>query len=83
MDENARVSFSIQPFEEMFAVTPVVNGTPRGEMALTFKREQHFEPTGGYGGLIPQWFKYGALDTISWVSLNRTAISPAWVGSIY
>jgi hypothetical protein len=62
MDENARVSFSIQPFEEVFAVTPVVNEIPLAEMALTFEREQRFEPTGGYGGLIPQWFKYGALD---------------------
>jgi hypothetical protein len=62
MDENARVSFSIQPFEGVIAITPVVNGTPLTEMVLTFERGQRFEPAGGYGGLIPQWFKYGSLD---------------------
>jgi len=62
MDENARVSFSIQPFEKVLAVTPCVNGISMAEMALTFEREQRFEPAGGYGGLIPQYFKYGSLD---------------------
>jgi len=62
MNENARVSFSIQPFEEVLAITPAVNGIPLTEMVLTFEREQRFDPAGGYGGLIPQWFKYGALD---------------------
>jgi hypothetical protein len=62
MDKHSRVSFSIQPFERVFAVTPSVSEIPLAEMASTFEREQCFEPSGGYGGLIPQWFKYGALD---------------------
>jgi hypothetical protein len=43
MDENAKVSFSIQPFEKAFAVTPAVNGLPLTEMILTFEREQGSE----------------------------------------
>jgi hypothetical protein len=39
-----------------------VDGTPLPESIAAFEREQHFEPAGGYGGLIPDWFKYGALD---------------------
>lgn len=59
---KARVSFDVQPFEETLALTPAVNGTPLPVMIAAFEREHHFEPAGGYGGLIPQWFKYGPLD---------------------
>ncbi len=62
MDKQARISFTVQPFEGATAVIPVVDGTPLSEMISAFEREQHFEPAGGYGGLIPEWFKYGALD---------------------
>jgi hypothetical protein len=62
MDEKASVSFLMQPFEEVLAITPAVNGTPLTEMISAFEREQHFEPAGGYGSLIPQWFKLGPLD---------------------
>ena len=62
MEKKAQVSFKIQPFEGTLSVTPVVDGTPLPEIVAAFEREQHFEPAGGYGGLIPEWFKYGALD---------------------
>jgi hypothetical protein len=62
MERKARVSFTIQPFESTLAVTPVVDGTPLPEMIAAFERDQHFEPAGGYGGLIPEWFEYGPLD---------------------
>jgi hypothetical protein len=62
MERKARVSFIIQPFEDTLAVTPVVDGIPLSEMIAAFEREQHFEPAGGYGGLIPEWFKYGPLE---------------------
>ena len=41
---------------------PVVNGVSLAEMVTAFENDQHFEPAGGYGGLIPQWFEYGPLD---------------------
>jgi hypothetical protein len=62
MEKKARISFTIQPFEGAAAVTPVVDGALFSEMISAFEREQHFEPAGGYGGLIPEWFKYGPLD---------------------
>jgi hypothetical protein len=62
MGKQARISFTVQPFEGATAVIPVVDGTLLSEMISAFEREQHFEPAGGYGGLIPEWFKYGALD---------------------
>jgi hypothetical protein len=62
MEKKAHVSFKVEPFEGTFSITPIVNGTPLPEIVAAFEREQHFEPTGGYGGLIPTWFEYGALD---------------------
>jgi hypothetical protein len=62
MEEQARISFTVQPFEGAAAVMPVVDEILLSEMISAFEREQHFEPAGGYGGLIPEWFKHGALD---------------------
>jgi len=62
MAQNVRLSFSIQPFEGVFSIVPLLDGTPLTEMVLSFEGEKHFEPPGGYGGLIPQWFKYGSLS---------------------
>lgn len=62
MEKKAKVSFNVQPFEGTFSITPVVDGTPLPEITAAFEHEQHFEPAGGYGGLIPEWFQYGALD---------------------
>ena len=62
MTKKTQVSFSVQPFEGTISITPVVDGTPLPEIVAAFEREQGFEPAGGYGGLIPEWFNYGALD---------------------
>jgi hypothetical protein len=62
MEKKAKVSFNVQPFEGTVSVTPVVDGTPLPKIITTFEREQHFEPAGGYAGLVLEWFKYGALD---------------------
>jgi hypothetical protein len=62
MAEIGEVSFLIKPFEGVFAITPAVNGTSLTDLISSFEREHHFDPSGGYGGLIPQWFEYGPLD---------------------
>ncbi len=62
MEKKAHVSFKVQPFEGTLSITPVVDGTPLPEIVAAFERDEHFEPSGGYGGLIPEWFGYGALD---------------------
>lgn len=60
--QNTHISFSIEPFEGAFVITPILNEIPLTELVQSFERERGFEPAGGYGGLIPQWFKYGPLD---------------------
>lgn len=62
MEKKATVSFNVQPFEGTHSIMPVVDGMHLSERVAAFERGQQFEPAGGYGGLIPQWFKYGALD---------------------
>ncbi len=62
MNNFATLSFSIQPFEGAHSVTPYVNGKSLIEAVVAFERELCFDPVGGYGGLIPEWFSYGALD---------------------
>ena len=60
--EISKLSFSIQPFESVFAITPALNGASLTGIVSAFEREHQFEPAGGYGGLVPQWFEYGPLD---------------------
>ena len=62
MNSLATLSFSIRPFEGTHAITPYVNGKSLVEVVSAFEREQCFDPVGGYGGLIPEWFNYGPLD---------------------
>jgi len=62
MDRRAEISFSIEPFEAVLAIVPKVNGIPLTELVMAFEREKGYEPVGGYGGIIPQYFKYGPLD---------------------
>jgi hypothetical protein len=62
LNQISRVSFAIHPFEGTFAVTPILNGAPLTEVVQAFESAQGFESAGAYGGLIPQWFKYGPLD---------------------
>jgi hypothetical protein len=61
MQKNVTLSFSVQPFADVLAVIPIINGLPLSETVSAFEREHHFEPAGGYGGLIPRWFNYGSL----------------------
>jgi hypothetical protein len=62
MGKNVQLSFSIQPFEGALAVIAILNGAPLIELVQKFESEKGFKPAGGYGGLIPEWFKYGPLD---------------------
>jgi hypothetical protein len=62
MNHTSNLSFSVQPFEGAVAVAPIVDGISFSEIVSIFEREHGFDPVGGYGGLIPRWFKYGRLD---------------------
>jgi len=67
MNTNCSVSFQIDELvgyePVVHSVTPVINGTPLTELVTSFETVQQFEPLGGYGGLIPEFFKYGPLDS--------------------
>ena len=62
----AVLSFLIKPLDdqgpEVLTLTLVVDDTPLGELIERFEREQSFEPAGGYGGIIPGFFRYGPLN---------------------
>ncbi len=62
MNSLATLSFSIQPFDGTRSVTPYANGKSLVEAVTAFEREQCFDPVGGCGGLIPDYFNYGPLD---------------------
>jgi hypothetical protein len=62
MNSLATLSFSIQLFEGARSVTPCVNGESLIEVISAFEHERGFNPAGGYGPLIPEWFNCGPLD---------------------
>jgi hypothetical protein len=59
---NAVLSFAVGEFESRLSIEPVVNGRKLSGLVSEFETAHDFEPAGGYGGLIPQSFKYGRLD---------------------
>ena len=81
--ETSSAAFPIQPYESVLAITPALNGASLTDMASAFECEHHFEPAGGYGGLIPQWFEYGPGIAICAETLSRTVISQNWLASIF
>jgi hypothetical protein len=64
MRANALMSFSVEPVSnrQVSLLVPVINGTALTELVEAFERARNFEPVGGYGGLIPDFFDYGPLD---------------------
>lgn len=56
------VSFEIEK-GDVFAVTPYVDGTSLVELVEVYERAKgYLDPAGGYGGLVPAYFKYGPLN---------------------
>jgi hypothetical protein len=44
-------------------VTPVIDGRPLDDMIEDFENNNGFnDPAGGYGGIIPSFFRFGPLD---------------------
>jgi hypothetical protein len=66
MYDLATVSFSVETFDDnktvSHAVIPNIDDKPVTELITVFEARQHFKPSGGYGALIPEYFKYGPLD---------------------
>ena len=65
MRELCTLSFSIEPLKEeelVLSIVPLVNGVRVTTLIEEFERERRYEPTGGYGGIVPAFFKFGPLD---------------------
>jgi len=60
------VSFHVEKFKNgidpPWVVTPAIDGQPLTELIEAYEKARQYEPAGSYGGLIPQYFKYGPLD---------------------
>jgi len=60
------ISFAVEPLshdESVRSIVPVVNGVHLTTLAAEFERTQHYDdPSGGYAGLVPEYFKFGPLD---------------------
>lgn len=57
-----RIDFNVRPFEDEVdcpVVMPAIEGVSLAELVEEFERRQEFEPSGGYGGLIPARFRFG------------------------
>ena len=66
MMQSKVMSFGVYPFEEkdssVLAIAPRVNDVPLSQLTENFESVSKFEPAGGYAGLTPTSFKYGALE---------------------
>jgi hypothetical protein len=60
---SVSLSFDVKFDGEQRAVVvmPQVNGTPLNDLAASFEADRGWDVAGGYGGLIPDFFKYGDL----------------------
>jgi hypothetical protein len=47
---------------EVLTVTPFLDGFSLASLVGEFERTQGYEPPNGYGGIIPEWFRYGPLE---------------------
>ena len=60
------LTFAIKPLQDhnsALTILPAIDGKPLTELVAAFESEHGFnDPAGGYGGLVPTFFKYGPLD---------------------
>lgn len=63
---NDTLSFLIKPLDEhgpaVLTLTPVINKVPLTNLIESFERDHAMESAGGYGGLVPAFFRYGPLN---------------------
>ena len=90
--EKDIVSFSCATFDEklpeVLAVTPSVNGIPLPQLISEFEGARHYEPAGGYVGIVPKWFDYGPLEkyflgtTANAITSNNSVRRIFWAVSV-
>lgn len=65
MLETYTVSFVIEPLshdQPVPSIVPAVNGIRLTDLVAEFEGAHQYEPSGGYAGLVPAYFKFGPLD---------------------
>jgi hypothetical protein len=65
MQEICALSFAIGPLsddESVLSIVPILNGVRLTALVEQFERECHYEPAGGYAGIVPTQFNFGPLD---------------------
>jgi hypothetical protein len=74
MQGTSILSFAIEPLSDddsVRSIVPIVNGVRLTTLIKEFESEHQFEPVGGYAGIVPTHFNFGALDQYS-MALNST-----------
>jgi len=56
---------------------PTINGTRLTELVAAFESARHFEPVGGYAGIVPEHFEFGSLDRYF---MGQIEPDSSWVG---
>ena len=64
MERNDSVSFVCEVSEtKPLAIVPLVNEVSLTKLISEFEKAQNYEPVGGYGGIVPQSFNFGPLES--------------------
>lgn len=60
------LAFQLGPLDDgrlqIRTVVPVVDGVSLVDLVEEFERSRGYEPIGGYGGLVPEFYRFGPLD---------------------
>ena len=66
MNPLTKLSFQVEPLDArqpaVLALTPVLDGIPLTRLVDDFEKAQGFDAAGGYAGLVPAFYNFGALD---------------------
>ena len=65
MQETCTLSFAIEPLsddEPISSIVPIINGVRLTTLVEQFELDRHYEPVGGYAGIVPTHFNFGPLD---------------------
>jgi hypothetical protein len=65
MQGKCILSFEIRPLSDddsVRSIVPIVNGVRLTTLIREFESEHEYEPVGGYAGIVPAHFNFGALD---------------------
>jgi hypothetical protein len=63
---TSALSFIVEPLDPpkqvALATVPVIDGRPLTDLVEEFEREHGFDPAGGYGGLVFEFFDFGPIE---------------------